>query len=217
MDFLPHPFSHTFEESWTSTQDNILEKVFSYINITFLDGIIAVFMDTLEWVILTSSFLWCEKDFGGSESLIADQDFSSIWKFVVLFTGMWLFSFVLSGFIVVHNIAHFFLDIFYDFDFSIGCEAIAPLVENLLQVSGDISTCQVDSLDCMWDSITFIDWYCVGNTISGVQDNTGGSTIWIERQYCLDTHIEAWDIENLKHYLGHLFSILLRVQWSLSH
>jgi len=217
MDFLPHSLSHTFEQGWTTTQDNILEKIFSHINITFLNWIIAVFMDTFKIVILTSSFLWCEKDFSSSESLITNQDFSSIWKFVVLLAGMWLFSFILGSFIIVHNIAHFFLDIFYDFNFGISGEAITSLVKDLLQVSCNISTCQMDSLDSMWDGITLIDWDGMWNTISWVQDNTSCSTIWIERQYCLDTHIEAWDIKDLKHYLGHLFSILFWIQWCLSH
>jgi len=90
---------------------------------------------------------------------------------------MGLFGLVLGSLIVVHNIAHFFLDIFYDFNFGVSGEAVPSLIEDFLQVGGDVSTSQVDSLNGMWDGVTFIDWNSVGNSISRVQNNTSGSTI----------------------------------------
>jgi len=134
-------------------------------------------MDSLKLVKLSSGFFWGEKDLCGSESLITNQDFSSIRKFVVLLAGMGLFGFVLGGFVIIYNVTHFFLDIFYDFNFGISGEAVSSLIKDFLEVGGDVSTSEVDSLNGMWDGITFIDWHSVGNSISRVQDNTGCSTI----------------------------------------
>ena len=74
---------------------------------------------------------------------------------------MRLFSFILGGFVVVHNIAHFFFDIFYDFNFGIGCETVTSLIKDFLQIGSDVSTSQVNSLNGMWDSITLVDWHSV--------------------------------------------------------
>ena len=48
MDLLPHSLTHSVEEGGTSAEDNVLEKVFPDINITFLNRVIAVLMDTLQ-------------------------------------------------------------------------------------------------------------------------------------------------------------------------
>jgi len=155
MDFLPHSFSHTVEESRTTTKDNILEKIFSYVDIALLYGVIAVFMDTFE---IESGFLWFEHYFGSLESLVSDQDFTAIWKFVVLLASVGILSFFKCGIEVVDNIAHFFFDVPDNFDFGISGERITSLVQYFLQISSDVSTSKMDSLDSMRDGITFIDW-----------------------------------------------------------
>lgn len=89
-------------------------------------------MDTLKLVELSSGLFWGEEDLSSSESLITNQDFSSIWKFIIFLAGVGLFGLILGGFVVVDNIAHFFLDIFYDFNFGIGGETVSPLVKDFL-------------------------------------------------------------------------------------
>ena len=138
MNFLPHSFTHSLEQCWTTTQDDILEQILSNINITFLDRVIAVFMDTFE--IIESSLFWCEENFSCSEPFVTDQDFSSIWEFIILFTSMTLFGFVFGSFIIVDNVAHFFFNVFYDFNFGSSCETISSLIKNFLQIVSNIST-----------------------------------------------------------------------------
>jgi len=75
MNFLPHSFAHTVEEGWTTTKDDILEKVFPYINVTLKYGIIAIFVDTLE---VKSSLLRLEEDFSCLEPFFTNKDLSSI-------------------------------------------------------------------------------------------------------------------------------------------
>merc|ERR1719323_2974307 len=68
----------------------------------------------------------------------------------------------------------------------------------------------------MGESITFIDGDSVGNTITRVHDNTGGTAGSIEGQDSLDGNIHGRHVEGLKHDLGHLLPVSLRVKGSLS-
>jgi len=119
MDFLPHSFSHTVEKCRTTTEDNILEKIFSNIDIAFLYGVIAIFMDTFK---IKSSFLWFEHYLSCLESLISDQDFTAIWKFIILFASVGILSFFKSSIEVINNIAHFFFNVPDNFNFGVSGE-----------------------------------------------------------------------------------------------
>lgn len=68
----------------------------------------------------------------------------------------------------------------------------------------------------MGDGETFIDGNCLGNTITGVANDTGGSTSRVEREESLDGNIHARDVECLEHNLGHPLSVDFRVQGDLS-
>lgn len=135
-------------------------------------------MDTIE--MLESSLSWGKENFGGSESLISDKDLSTIWKLIILFTCVIFLGFKLGLLVVVDNVAHFFLDVLNDFDFSVGGKAIASLVQDFLEVSGDVSTSQMNSLNSVRYGITLINWDSVGNTITRVEDDTGSSTIRVK-------------------------------------
>lgn len=138
MDFLPHSFAHAVEQGRTSRKDNVLEKVFSYIHITFLHGGIAVLMHSIKMV--EARLFWAEKNFSGLESLGTDQDFPAIGKFVILLASMALLSLGLSSLEIIDNVAHFFLDILDDFELGISSEAETLLIQNLLQIGGNISS-----------------------------------------------------------------------------
>jgi len=99
-----------------------------------------------------------EQDLGGSESLVADKDLSTIRELIILFASVALFGFLHSSIIIIDNIAHFFFDILHNLDFSVGCERVTALVKDFLKVRGDVSTREVNSLNGMWNSVTFIDW-----------------------------------------------------------
>merc|ERR1719262_486679 len=68
----------------------------------------------------------------------------------------------------------------------------------------------------MGESITFIDGDSVGDTITRVHDNTSGTTRGIEGQDSLDGNIHGRHVEGLEHDLGHLFTVGLGVEGSLS-
>merc|ERR1719219_1393163 len=68
----------------------------------------------------------------------------------------------------------------------------------------------------MGESITFIDGHAVGDTISGIHDETGGTSRSVEGEDSLDGDIHSGHVEGLKHDLGHLLSVGLWVQGSFS-
>jgi len=136
-----------------------LIKVSSNINIALLDGVVSILLKTFEFAVVTIIVqFWLEQDLGGSESLIADKNLSTIGELIILLASVALFGFLHSCIIVVNNITHFFFDILHNLDFSIGCERVTALVEDLLKVRGDVSTREVNSLNGMWNSVTLIDW-----------------------------------------------------------
>ena len=53
--------------------------------------------------------------------------------------------------------------------------------------------------------ITFIDGYCVCDTVSGVEYDTGGTTGSVEGEHGLDGDVHGGGIEGLEHDLRHLF------------
>ena len=67
----------------------------------------------------------------------------------------------------------------------------------------------------MRQSISLIDWDCVGNTITGIQDDTGCPTRGVQGEYSLDGHVHGGGVEGFEHDLGHLLPVGLGVEGSL--
>lgn len=121
-------------------------------------------MDAFQLVL--ACVTWVEHYFGSSESLIANQDFSSIWQLIVLFTLVRLLSFFEGVVVVVNYIAHFLFDVTHNLQLSVSCERVASFVEDLLEILSDVSSCQVDSLDCVGNSVALVDWNSMRYAIS---------------------------------------------------
>merc|ERR1711936_766867 len=68
----------------------------------------------------------------------------------------------------------------------------------------------------MREGITFIDRDSMGDTISRVHDNTSGTSRGIEGEDSLDGDIHDGHVEGLKQDLGHLLTVSLGVEGSLS-
>merc|ERR1711933_379218 len=75
---------------------------------------------------------------------------------------------------------------------------------------------KVKTEDGVGQSITFIDGDSVGDTITGVHDDTSGTTRGVQGQNSLDSDIHGRHVEGLKHDLGHLLTVGLGVEGSLS-
>merc|ERR1712025_350913 len=65
----------------------------------------------------------------------------------------------------------------------------------------------------MWQSISFVDWDSVGNTITRIKNDTSGTARGVERKDSLNGDIHGWSVECLEHDLSHFFSVSLWIQW----
>merc|ERR1719250_315878 len=99
---------------------------------------------------------------------------------------------------------------------SSGGEGVATLCEDLHQVVGELTASKIKTNNSMGESITFIDWDTMGYTISRVHDNTSGTARGIQGEDSLDGHVHGGPVEGLEHDLGHLLTVSLGVEGSLS-
>jgi hypothetical protein len=65
------------------------------------------------------------------------------------------------------------------------------------------------------ESVSLVDGDSVGNTVSRVENDTGGASRGVEGQDGLDGDVEGGGIERLEHDLRHLLSVDLGVEGSL--
>ena len=64
--------------------------------------------------------------------------------------------------------------------------------------------------------LTFVDGDGMGNTITGIHNDTGGTSGSVEGKNSLDGDVHGGSVESLEHDLGHLLTVSLGVKGSLS-
>merc|ERR1712050_566395 len=210
-DFFLHSISNTWVHSGTTGQNVVSVQIFSDINIALHNRVISSFMNTSRF---HTDEGWLKQSFWASESFVTNGDNLTIWKFIRFFqrgrrSGGGHFLFKVQG-----NVAKFFFDVSDDFSFSGSDKAVTSFSKDFHEVISQVSTGKIESHDSVWESITFVNWNVVGNTITRVQNDTSGSTRSVQRQNGLNGDVHGWEIESLKHNLSHLFSIGFWVQWS---
>merc|ERR1719479_373942 len=157
-----------------------------------------------------------EEGLGGTEPLVADGDDLAVGKLIGLLKGGGGGS---GGHLLLEvkgDIAELLLDVTDNLTLSSGGERVAPLGEDLHEVVSQLTASQVQTEDSVGEGITFINWDSVGNTITGVHDNTGGTARGVQREDSLDGNVHGGHVEGLKHDLGHLLPVGLGVEGSLS-
>merc|ERR1719463_890406 len=157
-----------------------------------------------------------EESLRAAETLIANGDDLAVGKLIGLLKGGGGSS---SGHFLLEvkgNIAELLLDVTDNLTLSGGGEGVATLSEDLHQVIGELTASKIKTNNSMGKGITFIDGDTVGDTISRVHDNTSGTARGIEGEDSLDGNIHSGHIEGLEHDLGHLLTVSLGVEGSLS-
>ena len=81
---------------------------------------------------------------------------------------------------VESDVAELLFDVSDDFSLGGGDEGVTSLSEDLHEVVSKISAGKIESHDSVGKSVTFVDWDVVGNTVTSVEDDTGGSAGGIE-------------------------------------
>ena len=212
-DLLLHAVSNTRVHGGASRHDSVGIQVLPDVNITLHDGVVGGLMDTTG---LHSQEGRLEEGLRGTEPLIANGDDLAIGQLIGLLKGGGGSS---GGHLLLKvksNIAELLLDVTDNLTLSSGGERVTTLSEDLHQVVGELTASQVQTENGMGKSITFIDGDTVRDTITRVHDNTSGSARGIEGEDSLDGNIHGGHVEGLKHDLGHLLTVGLGVEGSLS-
>ena len=212
-DFLLKTFWKALEHGGTTGENDVSVEILTDIDIALHDGFVGGLVDTVEF---ETVHVWLEEKFWAPEAFVSDGDDLAIWKFVgdIAFGGG---SSLLHFFIEVKsNISVLFLDITDDFLFSGGGEGVATFVEDLLEPGGKITAGKVETHDGVWKGVTFVNWDSVGNTITSIENDTGGTAGGVEGKNGLDTDIEGWNVEGFEHELDHLLTVSLWVHWGFS-
>ena len=68
----------------------------------------------------------------------------------------------------------------------------------------------------MGQGVPLVDGHSVRDTVARVEHDASGAARGVEGQHGLDGHVHGWGVEGLKHDLGHLLTVGLGVEGSLS-
>merc|ERR1719336_1825125 len=159
---------------------------------------------------------WLEESLGASESLVSNGDDLTVGKLIGLLKGGGSSS---GGHLLLEvkgNIAELLLDVTDDLTLSGGSERVASLGEDLHQVVGEFTSSKIKTDDGVRESITLIDGDTVGDTISRVHNDTSGTSRSVQGEDSLDGDVHGGHVEGLEHDLGHLLTVGLGVEGSLS-
>merc|ERR1712073_236057 len=114
------------------------------------------------------------------------------------------------------DVAELLLDVTDNLALGGGGEGVATLGEDLHQVVGELTASQVKTDDGVGESVTLVDGDTVGDTVTGVHDDTGGTAGGVQGEHGLDGDVHGGHVEGLEHDLSHLLTVGLGVEGSLS-
>merc|ERR1711863_257136 len=114
------------------------------------------------------------------------------------------------------NVAQLLLDVTDNLPLGGGGEGVAPLGEDLHKVVGELTASQVKTDNGMGESVTLVDGNTMGDTVTGVHDDTSGTSRGVQGEHSLDGDVHGGHVEGLEHDLGHLLPVGLGVEGSLS-
>merc|ERR1711894_644196 len=212
-DLLLHTVSNTGGHGGASGHDSVGIQVLTDVNIALHDGVVGGLMDATGF---HSKEGRLEESLRATETFIANGDNLAVGKFIRLLKGGGCSSSGHLLFEVKGNIAELLLDVTDNLTLSSGGEGVATLSEDLHQVVGEFTSSKIKTDNSVGKGITFIDGDTVGDTISRVHDNTSGTARGIEGEDSLDSNIHGRHVEGLEHDLGHLLTVSLGVEGSLS-
>ena len=212
-DLLLHTVGNSWVHGGSSRHDNVAVEILTDIDIALHDGVEGGDMDTAR---LKTQDGWGEESLWCTETLVTDGDDLSIWKLVGLLEGGGLGGGLNLLLEVESNVTELLLDVADDFALGGGGESVSALRKNLHEVVGQIATSHVDTGNGVWKSETLVNWDNVGNSVTGIKNDTGGTSGSVEGKDGLNGDVERWGVESLENDLCHLLSVGLWVDWGLS-
>ena len=208
-----HPVSNAWEHGATSREDGVGVQILTDVHVALHDGVVSSLVDASRF---HSQEAGLEEGLWASEALVTNSDHLAIRKLVALLKAGAASSCSHLLLKVKGNITEFLFDVTYDFSLGSGREGIATFGKNLHHVVSQVTASQVQTENGMGKGISFIDGNGVGHTITRVEHNTSGTSRGIQGEHSLDGHVHGGGVEGLEHDLGHLLTIGLGVEGSLS-
>merc|ERR1740122_837204 len=212
-DLLLHTVSNTRVHGGASGHDGVGVQVLPDVHVALHDGVEGGLMDAAGF---HSEEGRLEESLRAAETFVSDGDDLAIGKFVGLLEGGGGGG---GGHLLLEvecDVAELLLDVTDDLALSGGGERVATLGEDLHEVVGELTASKIQTEDGVGESITFIDGDAVGDTVSRVHDETGGTSGSVEGEDSLDGDVHGGHVEGLEHDLGHLLTVSLGVEGSLS-
>jgi hypothetical protein len=192
--------------------DNVAVEILSDIDITLHDGVEGGDVDATA---LKTQDRRLEQSLRSTESLVANGDDLTVGKLVGLLEAGALGGGLDLLLKVEGDVAELLLDVTDDFSLGGGGESVTALSKNLHEVVGKITASHVDTGNGVGKSETLVDGDNVSDTITRIQDDTGGTTGGVQGENGLDGDVEGGGVEGLEDNLGHLLTVGLGVDGSL--
>ncbi len=115
------------------------------------------------------------------------------------------------GFEVDGDVGELLLDVSDDFPFGGSGEVVADFGEDFDHVVGEVSAGQVDSHDGVGQRVAFENGHRVGDSVSGINHDSGRSSTRVQTQHGLNRHVELGHLEGVEHNRNHFFPVFLGV------
>ena len=195
-----------------SYHDNVAVEILTDIDIALHDGVEGSDVDTAG---LKTKDGGLEEGLRGTETLVADGDDLTVRKLVGLLEAGRLSSGLDLLLEVEGDVAELLLDVANDFTLGSGGEGVATLSQDLHEVVSEITTSHVNTSNGVRKSETLVNRDNVGDTITGVENDTGGTTGGVKGEDSLDRDVEGGGVEGLEDDLGHLLTVGLGVDGRL--
>lgn len=192
--------------------DNVAVQILTDIDIALHNGVESGDVDATA---LKTKDRGLEESLRSTEALIADGDDLTVRKLVGLLQAGALSSGLDLLLKVKSDVAQLLLDVTDDFTLGGGGESVATLSQDLHEVVGKIATSHVDTGDGVGKGETLVDGDNVSDTITGVEDNTSGTTGGVQGKHSLDGDVEGGGVEGLENDLRHLLTVGLGVDGGL--
>jgi hypothetical protein len=200
-------------ENGETYHDNVGVEILTDVNVALHDGVEGGDVDSAGFETEDGRL---EESLRCAEALVADGNDLSVGKLVRLLEGRALAGGLDLLLEVEGNVAELLLDVANDFTLGSGGEGVTALGENLHEVVGQVTASHVNTRDGVGKGETLVNGDDVGDTVTRVEHDTGGTTGSVKREDGLDGDVEGRGVEGLENNLGHLLTVALGVDGSLS-
>merc|ERR1712179_429997 len=179
-DLLLHTIGDTGVHGGASREDGVGVEILTDIDVALHDGVEGSLMNADN---LHTQEGWLEDGLGAAETLVTDGDDLSVGQLVGLFERRGGLSDVHLILEVEGDVAKLLLDVTDDLALSGGHEGVTTLGEDLHEVVGQVASGQVETQDGVGEGVTLVDGDGVGNTITGVKNDTGGTARGVQGEH----------------------------------